>query len=46
MLQWFQRLMPRQDAFFPAFERHAAVMVKAARWPCAKCSPGETSSNN
>ena len=30
MLRWFQRLMPRQDAFFPAFERHAAVMVKAA----------------
>jgi predicted phosphate transport protein (TIGR00153 family) len=30
MLQWFQRLMPRQDTFFPAFERHAAVMVKAA----------------
>jgi uncharacterized protein len=30
MLQWFQRLMPRQNAFFPAFERHAAVMVKAA----------------
>jgi predicted phosphate transport protein (TIGR00153 family) len=30
MLQWFQRLMPRQDAFFPAFERHAAVIVKTA----------------
>ena len=30
MLQWFQRLMPRQNVFFPAFERHAAVMVKAA----------------
>ena len=30
MLQWFQRLLPRQDVFFPAFERHAAVMVKAA----------------
>ena len=30
MLQWFQRLMPRQDVFFPAFERHAAVIVKAA----------------
>jgi predicted phosphate transport protein (TIGR00153 family) len=30
MLQWFQRLLPRQDAFFPAFERHATVMVKAA----------------
>jgi predicted phosphate transport protein (TIGR00153 family) len=30
MLQWFRRLMPRQNVFFPAFERHAAVMVKAA----------------
>ncbi len=30
MLQWFQRLMPRQNVFFLAFERHAAVMVKAA----------------
>ena len=30
MLQWFQRLMPRQDVFFPTFERHAAVIVKAA----------------
>jgi predicted phosphate transport protein (TIGR00153 family) len=31
MLQWFQRLMPRQNVFFPAFERHAAVIVKAAK---------------
>src|SRR4029453_19492030 len=30
MLQWFQRLMPRQNLFFSAFERHAAVIVKAA----------------
>jgi uncharacterized protein len=30
MLHWFQRLLPRQDAFFPQFERHAAVMVEAA----------------
>ena len=30
MLRWFQRLMPRQDVFFPVFERHAAVIVKAA----------------
>ena len=30
MLQWFQRLMPRQNVFFPAFERHAALIVKAA----------------
>ena len=30
MLQWFQRLLPRQNVFFPAFERHADVMIKAA----------------
>ena len=30
MLQWFQRLLPRQNVFFPAFERHAAIMVKTA----------------
>jgi uncharacterized protein len=30
MLRWFQRLMPRQDVFFPVFERHAAVIVKSA----------------
>jgi len=30
MLHWFRRLMPRQDAFFPAFEQHAAIMVRAA----------------
>ena len=30
MLQWFQRLMPRQDVFFPAFERHAALIVAAS----------------
>ena len=31
MLQWFHRLMPRQGDFFSLFERHAAVMVGAAR---------------
>jgi len=31
MLQWFHRLMPRQGDFFSLFERHAAVMVSAAR---------------
>jgi uncharacterized protein len=31
MLQWFQRLMPRQEQFYPLFERHAAVVVAAAR---------------
>jgi uncharacterized protein len=31
MLHWFYRLMPRQGMFFPLFERHAAVIVTAAR---------------
>jgi len=31
MLQWFQRLMPRQANFYPLFERHAAVVVAASR---------------
>lgn len=31
MLQWFQRLMPRQELFFPLFERHAEVLVAGAR---------------
>ncbi len=31
MLHWFHRLMPRQRDFFSLFERHAAVMVGAAR---------------
>src|SRR5687768_16347182 len=31
MLQWFQRLLPRQKAFFPLFEGHAAIIVRAAR---------------
>jgi predicted phosphate transport protein (TIGR00153 family) len=31
MLQWFQRLLPRQAKFYPLFERHAAVIVAAAR---------------
>ena len=31
MLQWYQRLKPRQGAFFPLFQRHAAVTIAAAR---------------
>lgn len=31
MLQWFRWLMPRQEMFFPLFERHAEVTLKAAR---------------
>lgn len=30
-MRWFQRLMPRQELFFPLFERHAEVLVAGAR---------------
>lgn len=30
MLTWFRRLMPREDAFFPMFDNHAALLVKGA----------------
>ena len=30
MLDWFQRLMPHTQAFFPQFERHAATVTAAA----------------
>jgi hypothetical protein len=41
MLQWFQRLMPRQAKFYPLFERHAAVVVAAARSLRAMLMGGE-----
>jgi predicted phosphate transport protein (TIGR00153 family) len=30
MLQWFHRLMPREHAFFPLFERHATALLEGA----------------
>ena len=30
MLDWFQRLMPREQLFFPLFERHASVVTAGA----------------
>ena len=30
MLGWFQRLLPREQKFFPLFERHANVVTTAA----------------
>lgn len=30
MLKWFQALMPREDRFFPLFDRHAALVVRGA----------------
>ena len=31
MLQWFRRLMPHQEMFFPLFEQHAAALIAGAR---------------
>ncbi len=31
MLQWFRRLMPRQEMFFPLFGRHAEAILAGAR---------------
>ena len=30
MLGWFQALMPKEERFFPLFERHAAIVVAGA----------------
>ena len=30
MLEWFRRLLPREEKFFPLFERHAALIASAA----------------
>jgi len=30
MLNWFQRLLPREQKFFPLFERHAGAIASAA----------------
>jgi uncharacterized protein Yka (UPF0111/DUF47 family) len=31
MLEWFQRLMPREHKFFPLFEQHAGTIAAAAQ---------------
>lgn len=30
MMEWFQRLMPREDKFFDLFEAHAATLIAGA----------------
>ncbi|MFZ3335983.1 MAG: nuclease PIN, partial [Xanthobacteraceae bacterium] len=30
MLGWFQALMPKEERFFPLFEKHAAIVVAGA----------------
>ena len=37
VMNWFQRLMPREDKFFDLFEAHAATLVAGAE-RCAGCS--------
>jgi len=44
MLQWFQRLMPHQDVFFPAFEGMQPLLLKR-RWPCVRWSSKATNSS-
>jgi uncharacterized protein Yka (UPF0111/DUF47 family) len=43
MLHWFQRLMPRQELFFPLFERHADVLLAGARALRDMLKGGDTS---
>jgi predicted phosphate transport protein (TIGR00153 family) len=31
MLNWFRRMLPREDSFFPMFDNHAALLVKGAQ---------------
>ncbi len=31
MLNWFRRLMPREDSFFPMFDKHAGLLVQGAQ---------------
>jgi predicted phosphate transport protein (TIGR00153 family) len=35
MLQWFRKLLPREDKFFDLFEHHSKVAVAAANEMCA-----------
>ena len=31
MLNWFRRLMPRDNSFFPMFDKHARLLVRGAQ---------------
>ena len=33
MLDWFKKLMPKEEKFFDLFEAHAATAAEAARLP-------------
>lgn len=46
MLDWFQRLLPREEKFFPLFERHAAAIALAAEALRRMLDGGEAVSSN
>jgi len=41
VLGWFKAIMPREDSFFPLFERHAAIVVAGAEALCAVLKGGD-----
>jgi uncharacterized protein len=45
MLDWFQRLLPREEKFFPLLERHAATIAAAAEALRGMLGGGEAVSN-
>jgi hypothetical protein len=40
VLGWFKAIMPREDSFFPLFERHAAIVVAGAEALCGVLKGG------
>ena len=40
MLGWFKAIMPKEDSFFPLFERHAAIVVAGAEALCGVLAGG------
>jgi len=40
VLGWFKAIMPREDSFFPLFERHASIVVAGAEALCGVLKGG------
>jgi predicted phosphate transport protein (TIGR00153 family) len=40
VLGWFKAIMPREDSFFPLFERHASIVVAGAEALCGVLEGG------
>jgi uncharacterized protein len=40
VLGWFKAIMPKEDSFFPLFERHAAIVVAGAEALCGMLAGG------